>query len=93
MSDDLQNRLTVASLTGTLAFGRLALAMLFAGNALVYAVTRGADGFTGLVLAIAAAAGSYVAQLLYTLQAERAGLIAHAVVLIAAIGSFISMGR
>ena len=91
MNDDLQTRLTAASLIGTLAFGRLALAMLFAGNALIYAVARGADGLAGMVLAITAAAGSYAAQMLYTVQANKAGVVAHGIVLLASIGSFVSL--
>lgn len=94
MSDDLQNRLSAASFAGTLAFGRLALAMLFAANGLAYLVSNGAKGSAGVALAIISAALSYAAQELYTRGCDRSGMVVHATVLVSAIasGAYFVMG-
>jgi len=87
MSVFLQHRLTAASFSGTLAFGRLTLAMLFGANGLAYLVSNGAKGIAGVALAIISAALSYAAQELYTRGCDRSGALIHAAVLVVAIAS------
>jgi hypothetical protein len=69
------DRITAASFAGTLAFGRLAIALLFACNAVGYHASPfgGAHAF-GMLSAALAAGAAYWAQFLFTQEHVKVGL-------------------
>lgn len=68
------DRLTAASFAGTLAFGRLAIALAFAANAVGYYTSPGFLHGFGMLAGVLAAAAAYWAQLLFTQDHVKVGL-------------------
>jgi hypothetical protein len=63
---DHDSRASIASFAGTLALGRLCIALVFAANLVLYLGTQGHAGRWGVVLALLAAGVAYAAQTVYT---------------------------
>jgi hypothetical protein len=63
---DHDSRASIASFVGTLALGRLCIALVFAANLVLYLATQGHAGRWGVILALLAAGVAYAAQTVYT---------------------------
>ena len=87
MTVDLQT----ASFCGTLAYGRLVLAMLFVANLFAWGMFGGIAAKAGVALAIAATAAAYFSQMLHTADNVRLGLTVQLGSTLAAVASGIAL--
>lgn len=90
LDPETQRALTCHSFAGSLAYGRLALALVFALNALIYFVGAGQPGIAGMFLAVLATGLAYGSQALFTCGANKHGIGLMAGSVITAIASGVS---